>query len=67
MHEINTEIYLKKKKIKRQTMEGVHDIICLNKRNKNYQKLSKKLHDCIHNKLVILLIFFLISLYTVLI
>ena len=31
--EINTEIYLKKKKIKRENMEEI-DIICVKKRNK---------------------------------
>ena len=32
--EINTEVYLKKKKIKRENMEET-DTICLKKRNKN--------------------------------
>ena len=33
--EIKTEIYLKKKKIKRENMEEIDIIICLKKRNKN--------------------------------
>ena len=33
--EINTEIYLKKKKIKRVNMEETDTVICLKKRNKN--------------------------------
>ena len=33
--EINTEIYPKKKKIKRESMEEIDIIICLKKRNKN--------------------------------
>ena len=39
MQEINTEIYLKKKKIKRENMEEI-DIICLKKRKKfkGYEK-----------------------------
>ena len=32
--EINTEVYMKKKKIKRKNMEKI-DIICLKKRNKD--------------------------------
>ena len=35
MQEINTEIYLKKKKIKRENMEEIDIIISLKKRNKN--------------------------------
>ena len=33
--EINTEIYLKNKKIKRDNMEEIDTITCLKKRNKN--------------------------------
>ena len=33
--EINTETYLKKKKIKRENMEKTDTIICLKKRNKD--------------------------------
>ena len=33
--EINTEIYLKNKKIKRANMEEIDTITCLKKRNKN--------------------------------
>ena len=33
--EINTQIYLKKKKIKIYNMEKIDTAICLNKRNKN--------------------------------
>ena len=35
MQEINTEIYLKKKKVKRENMGKKDIIICLKKRNKN--------------------------------
>ena len=35
MQEINTEIYLKENKIKRENMEEIGIIICLKKRNKN--------------------------------
>ena len=35
MLEINTEIYLKKKKIERENMEETDIIICLKKKNKN--------------------------------
>ena len=40
--EINTETYLRKKKIKRENMEGRDTIICLKKRNKNYKDIKKK-------------------------
>ena len=33
--EINTEIYPKKKKMKRENMEKIDSIICQKKRNKN--------------------------------
>ena len=33
--EINIQIYLKKKKIKKYNMEKIDTSICLNKRNKN--------------------------------
>ena len=33
--EINTETYLKKKKIKRKNMGGIDTAICLKKRNKD--------------------------------
>ena len=35
MHEINTEAYLKKKKIKKENMERIGIIICLKKKNKD--------------------------------
>ena len=35
MQEINTEIYLKKKQIRRENMEKINIKICLQKRNKN--------------------------------
>ena len=35
MQEINTEIYLKKKQIKRKNMEEIDIIICLDIRKKN--------------------------------
>ena len=35
MQEINTEIYLKKKKIKSENMQEIDFIICQKKRNKN--------------------------------
>ena len=40
--EINTETYLRKKKIKRENMEERDTIICLKKRNKNYKNIKKK-------------------------
>ena len=40
--EINTETYLRKKKIKRVNMEERDTIICLKKRNKNYKNIKKK-------------------------
>ena len=41
MQEINTEIYLKKKKIERENMEEIDIIVCLRKKKqklKEYQK-----------------------------
>ena len=35
MYKINTEIYLKKKKIKRENMEEIDIILCLKKRSKS--------------------------------
>ena len=35
MQEINTEIYLKKKKIETESMEEIDTITCLKKKNKN--------------------------------
>ena len=48
MQEINTEIYLKKKKIKRENMEEI-DIICLKKRKK-FKGYEKKKKYCEANK-----------------
>ena len=41
MREINTETYLKKKKIKRQNMEKTDSIICLKKKNKDQKNIKK--------------------------
>ena len=41
MQEINTEIYLKKKKIERESMEEIDIIICLKKKNKNSKNIKK--------------------------
>ena len=35
MYKINTEIYVKKKKIKRENMEEIDIILCLKKRSKS--------------------------------
>ena len=40
---INTEIYLKKKKIKRENMEEKDIIICLKKKKTKTKTISKKL------------------------
>ena len=51
MQEINTEIYLKKKKIKRENMEEIDIIICLEKtktktkRISNIYRATKKLRE----------------------
>ena len=42
MQEINTEIYVKKKKIKRDNMEEIGIIICLKKSKKNSFVHKKK-------------------------
>ena len=39
--EINTETYLKKKKIKRENMEKTDIAICLKKRNKDQKNIKK--------------------------
>ena len=39
--EINTEIYLKKKKTKRENMEKTDTAICLKKRNKDLKNIKK--------------------------
>ena len=39
--EINTEIYLKKKKTKRENMEKTDTAICLQKRNKDLKNIKK--------------------------
>ena len=41
MREINTETYLKKKKIKIQNMEKTDSIICLKKKNKDQKNIKK--------------------------
>ena len=41
MREINTETYLKKKKIKRQNMEKTDSIMCLKKKNKDQKNIKK--------------------------
>ena len=41
-NEINTETYLKKKKIKRENMEKTYTTICLKKKTKT-KRISKKL------------------------
>ena len=46
MQEINTEIYLKKKKTKRDNMEKIDIIICLKKRNKNQKNMKKIQWNC---------------------
>ena len=43
MQEINTEIYVKKKKIKRDNMEEIGIIICLKKSRKLICTLKKKI------------------------
>ena len=81
MQEINTEIWLKKKKIRRENLEEI-DIIYLKKKkkeiktkgisknfcgaNKSKKSLKKQMHEYIHNKVFNLMIYFFISLYTVL-
>ena len=41
MREINTETYLKKKKMKRQNMEKTDSIMCLKKKNKDQKNIKK--------------------------
>ena len=41
MREINTETYLKKKKIKRQNKEKTDSIMCLKKKNKDQKNIKK--------------------------
>ena len=41
MREINTKTYLKNKKIKREDMEEIDIIICLNKKNIHYHEANK--------------------------
>ena len=43
MQEINTEIYVKKKKIKRDNMEEIGIIICLKKSKKTHLYIKKKI------------------------
>ena len=43
MQEINTEIYLKKKQIKRENMEEIDIVICLKKRNKKLKEFQKQI------------------------
>ena len=40
MQEINTEIYLKKKKIKRENMEEIDIILCLEKKKTKTKRIS---------------------------
>ena len=72
MQEINTEIYLKKKNKKREygrnrylNMSEKKLIVKLIKAESLYS-IKKSMHTYIHNKLLILLIIFLISICTVL-
>ena len=41
MQEINKEIYLKKKKMKRKNMEEIDIIVCLKNRKKNKKNINK--------------------------
>ena len=41
MQEINKEIYLKKKKMKRENMEEIDTIVCLKNRKKNKKNIKK--------------------------
>ena len=42
MQEINTEIYLKKKQIRREKMEEIDIVICLKKKSKKWKEFQKK-------------------------
>ena len=43
MQGINTETYLKKKKIKRENVEKTDATICLKKRNKDWRNIKKSI------------------------
>ena len=42
MQELNTEIYLKKKKIKRENMEEIDTTICLKKKKQKLKECQEK-------------------------